>query len=63
MCTVCDAADADRLCDRCGSLVCDDHFDDEVGYCVACAAELGSGPADGDQSDEDLPDGVDTYRF
>lgn len=61
LCAVCDAPDADQLCDRCGRLVCDDHFDENAGYCVSCASELGRGR--GDRSGEDLPDGVDTYRF
>lgn len=64
LCSICDAPDADRVCDRCGSLVCDEHFDDEVGFCVECVGELGRGrDRGGDRSDEDRPDGVDTYRF
>ena len=64
LCAICDAPDADRVCDRCGQLVCDDHFDDAVGYCVECASELGRGRTHGEGAeDEDLPDGVDTYEF
>jgi hypothetical protein len=38
LCQVCDRARADRQCPRCGSLVCDDHFDDGNGVCADCAS-------------------------
>lgn len=43
LCQVCERARADRQCVRCGSLVCEDHFDPELGVCVDCA---GTGPDD-----------------
>ncbi len=63
LCEVCQRPDVDHTCDRCGQLVCDRHFDDETGVCMECAAEVGrpDGVRDGDS--QDLPDGVDTYRF
>jgi hypothetical protein len=62
-CEICGRADVEDSCDRCGQLVCADHFDDEYGYCVECVADV-SGDTPTRQSDpEDLPDGVDTYRF
>lgn len=62
MCAICNAANADDVCERCGRLVCDDHYDESSGYCKECASELGRGQGDG-SDDEDLPDGVDTYEF
>ena len=63
-CDICGDPGADHVCDRCGKVVCDDHYDEDLGYCTACAAEVRGGrdrervPDEGDQ-----PDGVDTYRF
>jgi hypothetical protein len=63
LCAVCNRPDVEHTCDRCGSLVCDRHWDAETGFCVECAAEVGRS-GDRSQSDaEDRPDGVDTYRF
>jgi hypothetical protein len=60
-CEICQQPDVEFTCDRCGNLVCEDHFDASVGYCVQCAAELGGGGG-GDVDEDDLPDGVGTYR-
>jgi hypothetical protein len=62
MCEICQQPDVEYTCDRCGKLVCDDHFDTSVGYCVQCAAELGRGGGGGSGESSDYPDGVDTYR-
>ncbi|MFC7028587.1 hypothetical protein ACFQJ5_15120 [Halomicroarcula sp. GCM10025324] len=63
LCAVCNHSDVEHTCDRCGSLVCDKHWDAETGFCVECASEV-CPPARGETSDsEDRPDGVDTYRF
>jgi len=61
LCELCDRPDVDHTCDRCGRLVCDRHWNDDVGMCVECGAEVGQ-PSDRVPS-EDMPDGVDTYRF
>jgi hypothetical protein len=63
-CEICTQADVDAACDRCGKLVCSRHFDEELGLCIECAADV----TDGDDQryvpdSEELPDGVDTYRF
>jgi hypothetical protein len=62
LCAICNAPETEAFCDRCGRLVCDDHFDDSAGYCTECAAELGP-ERGGGTNDDDLPDGVDTYEF
>jgi len=61
-CELCGSGSVEYTCDRCGRLVCDDHFDDDTGFCVECSAEAGPGPAN-IPGREDMPDGVDTYRF
>ncbi|KZN25934.1 MULTISPECIES: hypothetical protein [unclassified Haladaptatus] len=43
LCQICEAAEATHDCDRCGALVCDEHWNRSSGYCVECAAELGVG--------------------
>ncbi|QGN07343.1 hypothetical protein Hrd1104_08515 [Halorhabdus sp. CBA1104] len=59
LCTVCESESAEYTCGRCGSLVCEVHYDPTVGFCVECAGEIGnSRPGDTDQ-----PDDGDTYRF
>lgn len=60
-CEICGRADVRHTCDRCGQLVCNQHFDDEVGFCIECAADVGADP-ERIPDDEDMPDGVDTYR-
>jgi len=37
LCQICEAGRADRQCPRCGSLVCDDHFDRARGVCADCS--------------------------
>lgn len=63
LCEVCQEPSVDGTCDRCGQLVCRDHFDDELGLCVECAVEAGRPDDPTVPNSEDLPDGVDTYRF
>jgi hypothetical protein len=65
LCEICGQPDVEYTCDRCGKLVCDEHFDREVGYCTECAAELRRGRGEGGRREpgEDMPDGVDEYRF
>lgn len=64
LCEICGQGEAAHGCDRCGALVCEDHYDETLGLCVECAAEVspGSGHRDTDREDRG-PDGVDTYRF
>ncbi len=63
-CEICQQADAEHTCDRCGKLVCPDHYDETLGMCVECAGEVSGGTEpERVPDDEDLPDGVDTYRF
>ncbi|WP_255764195.1 hypothetical protein [Halobaculum sp. CBA1158] len=38
LCQVCETAEASASCERCGAVVCDDHYDRAAGVCVDCAA-------------------------
>ncbi|MFC7074532.1 hypothetical protein ACFQJ7_09150 [Halovenus rubra] len=62
-CEICGSADVSETCNRCAKLVCDRHFNEETGYCVECAAEIGSTTSDTVPEQADMPDGVDTYEF
>jgi hypothetical protein len=61
LCEICEAKPAIDGCDRCGRLVCADHYDKPSGLCTECLAEFGGRPSEDDQ--RDYPDGVDEYRF
>lgn len=63
LCDICTNADIEDSCERCGKLVCDQHFDDQTGFCVKCSAEIATGDREHIPQGDDLPDGVDTYRF
>lgn len=59
LCQICTDAKADESCRLCGKLVCERHYEESVAQCVECTAESGAPVG----HDEELPDGVDTYRF
>jgi hypothetical protein len=61
-CEVCRRADTEAACDRCGKLVCRRHYDEQVGLCTECTADVADGQRHVPDTDE-MPDGVDTYRF
>jgi hypothetical protein len=66
LCQVCESAQAKHTCDRCGAMVCDDHWDRELGYCSECAAEYRRARGDADRGHHDLdrddPGPGDTYQ-
>ncbi|QLC32936.1 hypothetical protein EFA46_001485 [Halarchaeum sp. CBA1220] len=39
LCQLCESAEARSACDRCGAVVCREHYDAELGVCTECAAE------------------------
>lgn len=43
LCHVCQSAEARFTCGRCGSLVCGDHYDRSMGFCVECSTETTGG--------------------
>lgn len=43
LCQVCEARQATQQCPRCGALVCEKHYDAELGYCTQCATEIRAG--------------------
>ncbi|MCF2164854.1 MULTISPECIES: hypothetical protein [Halobacterium] len=46
VCSICRASGAQRVCDRCGSVVCDTHHDAR-GVCTDCAPDAGDHPPPG----------------
>lgn len=63
LCEICEAATVFDSCDRCGRVVCKDHYDAETGYCTDCTAEIGRMDDSSNREKPDYPDGVDEYRF
>ncbi len=64
LCQICQSAEADVRCDRCGALVCTEHHDEEFGLCVECVAETGAGdPQRGPGPGEGGHPDVDRYQF
>ena len=51
LCQVCQSAEARFSCERCGSLVCADHYDRRTGLCLECAQETGAGDRGGGEGD------------
>ncbi|MFC7136583.1 hypothetical protein [Halobaculum litoreum] len=41
LCQVCERAAATASCDRCGAVVCADHYDRDRGLCADCGAAGG----------------------
>jgi hypothetical protein len=64
LCEICESETVEDSCDRCGRLVCADHYDRTRGLCTDCLAEIGKQPTgEDDRQERDYPDGVDEYRF
>jgi hypothetical protein len=67
LCEICERREVVDGCDRCGRLVCEEHFEERHGVCTACFAEVGGntgdGRKDGGRDGRDYPDGVDEYQF
>lgn len=40
LCGVCNQAEATFVCDRCGTQVCETHYDSSLGVCSECATEI-----------------------
>ncbi|MFB6125447.1 MAG: zinc finger HIT domain-containing protein [Halanaeroarchaeum sp.] len=49
LCQVCESAPAKYACERCGALVCADHYDADVGLCTSCAAASRRDSGDSDR--------------
>jgi len=60
LCEICTTGTVEHTCDRCGRLVCTEHFDETTGWCVECVAD-GKHPRPGPEPNR--PDETDTYQF
>jgi len=64
LCEVCERKEIVDGCDRCGRLVCEEHFERDHGVCVECYAEPAGAPGEErERGERDRPDGVDEYEF
>lgn len=61
LCQVCESAEAEHACERCGAHVCEKHYDYEYDVCVQCASVLGEGDEvrDGTHDEPRVDDGRD----
>lgn len=62
LCEICGRGEVQWSCDRCGKLVCREHYDRESGLCVECASEVRR-PGEATSDNDEWRDGVDTYRM
>lgn len=58
LCEICQDAQAVDRCERCGTVVCREHFAEGLGYCTSCAAEVRGG-----EGTDDAEPSEDTFRF
>lgn len=64
LCELCESGSVEDGCERCGRLVCSEHYDEPTGFCTACVSEAGRSPGDTPNGGRgQRPDGVDEYRF
>ncbi len=64
LCDLCAEGHAEFSCDRCGRLVCDEHYDPETGFCERCAGETRKPRSRVEREEEEgFTDGVDTHRL
>jgi hypothetical protein len=63
LCEVCESGTVEDGCERCGRLVCAEHYDEPTGFCTACVSAAGRRPDEHDGGRDEHPDGVDEYRF
>ncbi|MFB6134727.1 MAG: zinc finger HIT domain-containing protein [Halanaeroarchaeum sp.] len=54
LCHVCERGPARYACERCGSLVCENHYDRETGLCSGCAQSSKQPPDHVDSGDDVL---------
>ncbi|WP_439027091.1 hypothetical protein [Haloarchaeobius sp. DT45] len=54
LCQICEEARARQHCNRCGAMVCQNHFDREHGMCLDCTRRADPGGTTGE---------TDTYQF
>jgi DNA-directed RNA polymerase subunit RPC12/RpoP len=62
LCGVCERAEAKYVCDRCGTPVCEDHHDHELGLCSKCAAQVRASRGEGSDADADDTAGGGTWN-
>jgi hypothetical protein len=63
LCEICERGEVVDGCDRCGRLVCEEHFEVRHGVCTKCFAEFGGTGGGSERDERDPPDGVGEHRF
>ena len=62
LCEICESETVEDGCDRCGRLVCAQHYDRTSGLCTDCLAEMGDRPDDADRENREYTERDDEYR-
>lgn len=63
LCQICEQNEAEHSCSNCGTLACEEHWDEALGLCAQCAATVERGGRDeGTVRPSDLDD-EDVMRF
>lgn len=62
LCQICEQKEAEHSCPNCGTLACEDHWNEALGLCVECAATVERGGDEGTVRPDDLDD-EDVMRF
>ncbi|MFB6078800.1 MAG: hypothetical protein ABEJ80_07480 [Halarchaeum sp.] len=53
LCQICEAREARFACERCGAVVCQEHYDADLGLCQSCATETRRARDDGERRRRD----------
>ncbi|RKD94697.1 hypothetical protein [Halopiger aswanensis] len=64
LCQICESRQAQERCDNCGTLACEQHYEQETGLCADCASQARPSE-EGDPITNPDPDhdDVDVNRF
>ena len=56
LCGVCERGEANYVCERCGTPVCEEHYDRQLSLCSKCATEVRAGRGDIPDGEDQQPD-------
>lgn len=56
ICQICEQDEAEHSCPNCGTLACEDHWDEAKGLCARCASTVERGGRDEGAVEPDLDD-------
>jgi hypothetical protein len=63
LCQICEANEAEHSCPNCGTLACEDHWDEATGLCARCASAADPSGRGGESATPEDLDDEDVMRF